>query len=165
MRFTEPTRGGDGGESNREWSSARDERAHDARHASSKRPRSGAGRSRGGDVSSGKKFVSMSLLTFIVIIVLGAMWGHKAPSDPTGQLFTGLANYPKATTNVPVTQVGVHALATDSARLGVSINFTWTLITGFLVLFMQVGFAFLVTGLTRAKNPAPMLMINLGAFA
>ena len=116
-------------------------------------------------MSSGKKFVAMSLMTFIVIIVLGAMWGHKAPSDPTGQLFTGLANYPKTTTNVPVTQVGVNALATDSARLGVSINFTWTLITGFLVLFMQVGFAFLVTGLTRAKNAGHMMMMNIAAFA
>src|SRR6185437_9739642 len=66
--------------------------------ASSKRPRSGVGRSRGGDVSSGKKFVAMSLLTFIVIIVLGAIWGHHAPADPVGQNFTGLANYPNATT-------------------------------------------------------------------
>jgi len=116
-------------------------------------------------VSSGKKFVSMSLLTFIVIIVLGAIWGHKSPGDPTGQLFTGLANYPKTTTNVPVSQAGLNALASDSARLGVSINFTWTLITGFLVLFMQVGFAFLVTGLTRAKNAAHMMMMNIAAFA
>jgi Amt family ammonium transporter len=116
-------------------------------------------------VSSGKKFVSMSLLTFIVIIVLGAIWGHHAPADPVGQNFTGLANYPTTTTNVPVTQVGVNALASDSARLGVSINFTWTLITGFLVLFMQVGFAFLVTGLTRAKNAGHMMMMNIAAFA
>ena len=116
-------------------------------------------------MSSGKKFVSMSLLTFIVIVVLGAMWGHKSPADPTGQLFTGLANYPKTAANVPVSQAGVNALASDSARLGVSINFTWTLITGFLVLFMQVGFAFLVTGLTRAKNAGHMMMMNIAAFA
>ena len=37
--------------------------------------------------------------------------------------------------------------------------------TGFLVLFMQVGFAFLVTGLTRAKNAAHMMMMNIAAFA
>jgi ammonium transporter, Amt family len=116
-------------------------------------------------VSSGKKFVAMSLLTFIVIIVLGAMWGHHAPADPVGQNFTGLGNYPNTTTNVPLTQVGVNQLASDSARLGVSINFTWTLITGFLVLFMQVGFAFLVTGLTRAKNAGHMMMMNIAAFA
>ncbi len=116
-------------------------------------------------MSSGKKFVSMSLLTFIVIIVVGAMWGHKSPGDPTGQLFSGLGNYPKATTNVPVSQAGLNSLASDSAHLGVSINFTWTLVTGFLVLFMQVGFAFLVTGLTRAKNAGHMMMMNIAAFA
>jgi Amt family ammonium transporter len=37
--------------------------------------------------------------------------------------------------------------------------------TGFLVLFMQVGFAFLVTGLTRAKNAGHMMMMNLSSFA
>ena len=38
------------------------------------------------------------------------------------------------------------------------------LITGFLVLFMQVGFALLVTGLTRAKNAGHMMMMNLSSF-
>src|SRR5262249_58865395 len=37
--------------------------------------------------------------------------------------------------------------------------------TGFLVLFMQVGFAMLVTGLTRAKNAGHMMMMNIAAFA
>ena len=39
------------------------------------------------------------------------------------------------------------------------------LLTGFLVLFMQVGFAFFVTGLTRAKNSGHMMMMNIAAFA
>ncbi len=116
-------------------------------------------------MSSGKKFVSMSLLTFIVIIVVGAMWGHHSPADTTGPTFNSLANYPKTTTNVPIGQQGINALASDTGHLGVSINFTWTLITGFLVLFMQVGFAFLVTGLTRAKNAGHMMMMNIAAFA
>ena len=112
-------------------------------------------------MSSGKKFVAMSLLTFIVIIALGAIWGHHAPADPTGPAFNSLGNYPKVTTNVPVSQTGLNALSSDVAHLGVSVNFSWTLVTGFLVLFMQVGFAFLVTGLTRAKNAGHMMMMNL----
>ena len=116
-------------------------------------------------MSSGKKFVAMSLLTFIVIIALGAMWGHKSPADPVGPAFNSLGNYPKVTTNVPVSQAGLNGLASDTAHLGVSVNFTWTLVTGFLVLFMQVGFAFLVTGLTRAKNAGHMMMMNIAAFA
>ena len=116
-------------------------------------------------MSSGKKFVAMSLLTFIVIIALGAIWGHHSPADTTGPAFNSLGNYPKTTTNVPVSQAGINALASDTGHLGVSINFTWTLMTGFLVLFMQVGFAFLVTGLTRAKNAGHMMMMNIAAFA
>ncbi|HYL51677.1 MAG TPA: ammonium transporter [Acidimicrobiia bacterium] len=116
-------------------------------------------------MSRGKKFVALSLMTFIVIIVLGAVWGHHSPADPTGPTFNSLGNYPKTTTNVPVSQDGINQLASDVGHLGVSVNFTWTLITGFLVLFMQVGFAFLVTGLTRAKNAAHMMMMNIAAFA
>ncbi len=116
-------------------------------------------------MSKTQKFITMSLLTFIVIVVLGAVWGHHAPADPVGPAFNQISNYPKATTNVPVSQAGLNALASDVAHTGVSINFTWTLITGFLVLFMQVGFAFLVTGLTRAKNAGHMMMMNIAAFA
>src|SRR4029079_10207291 len=48
---------------------------------------------------------------------------------------------------------------------GVFIHLPWMFTCGFLVLFMQVGFAFLVTGLTRAKNAAHMMMMNVAAFA
>ncbi len=43
-------------------------------------------------------------------------------------------------------------------RLG--INFTWTLFTGFLVMFMQAGFALVESGFTRAKNAAHTMMMN-----
>ena len=33
-----------------------------------------------------------------------------------------------------------------------AVNFTWTLITGFLVMFMQAGFAMVEAGLCRVKN-------------
>jgi Amt family ammonium transporter len=43
-------------------------------------------------------------------------------------------------------------------RLG--INFTWTLVAGFLVMFMQAGFALVETGFTRAKNAAHTMSMN-----
>jgi Amt family ammonium transporter len=116
-------------------------------------------------LSKGKKFVALSLMTFIALIIIGAAWGHHSPADPTGPGFKGLANFNKTASDVPLSQPGINALAAQSGHLGVSINFTWTLICGFLVLFMQVGFAFLVTGLTRAKNAAHMMMMNIAAFA
>ncbi|MCW5848528.1 MAG: ammonium transporter [Anaerolineae bacterium] len=43
-------------------------------------------------------------------------------------------------------------------RLG--INFTWTLVAGFLVMFMQAGFALVETGFTRARNAAHTMTMN-----
>src|SRR6266581_2453229 len=42
----------------------------------------------------------------------------------------------------------------------VAINFVWTLVTGFLVMFMQAGFAMVETGFTRAKNAAHTITMN-----
>ena len=109
----------------------------------------------------------MSLLTFILLVVVGAMWNHHG--DASGTSTGGLSDYLNTTgqsgPDVPVSQVGINQLANEAGHLRVSINFTWLLITGFLVLFMQVGFAFLVTGLTRAKNAGHMMMMNIAAFA
>jgi Amt family ammonium transporter len=51
--------------------------------------------------------------------------------------------------------------AADAATANtVAINFVWTLITGFLVMFMQAGFAMVETGFTRAKNAAHTFTMN-----
>src|SRR5438046_6357570 len=42
----------------------------------------------------------------------------------------------------------------------IAINFTWTLVAGFLVMFMQAGFAIVETGLCRAKNANHTMMMN-----
>ena len=51
-------------------------------------------------------------------------------------------------------------LAVDVKHLKQSINIFWTLVTGFLVMFMQAGFALVETGLTRAKNAAHTMTMN-----
>ena len=47
----------------------------------------------------------------------------------------------------------------------ISINIVWTLITGFLVMFMQAGFAMVETGFTRAKNAAHTMAMNFMVYA
>src|SRR5436190_5105389 len=47
-----------------------------------------------------------------------------------------------------------------SAANTVAINFVWTLIAGFLVMFMQAGFAMVETGFTRAKNASHTVAMN-----
>jgi Amt family ammonium transporter len=46
-----------------------------------------------------------------------------------------------------------------------ALNIVWTLITGYLVMFMQAGFALVETGLTRAKNVAHTMGMNLLVYA
>jgi Amt family ammonium transporter len=50
------------------------------------------------------------------------------------------------------------------AELGhtkIAVNFVWTLVAGFLVMFMQAGFAFCETGFTRAKNASHTMAMNI----
>ncbi|MGE5602457.1 MAG: ammonium transporter, partial [Nitrososphaerales archaeon] len=51
------------------------------------------------------------------------------------------------------------------ADLATAINIMWMLIAGFLVFFMQAGFALVETGFTRAKNVAHTMMMNIMVFA
>ena len=46
-----------------------------------------------------------------------------------------------------------------------SINMVWAMVAGFLVMFMQAGFAMVETGLCRAKNAANMMSMNLMIYA
>ncbi len=46
-----------------------------------------------------------------------------------------------------------------------SINMVWALIAGFLVMFMQAGFAMVETGLCRAKNSAHTMSMNFMIYA
>jgi len=43
----------------------------------------------------------------------------------------------------------------------VALNLSWTLLTGFLVMFMSAGFALVETGFTRAKNACHTIGMNL----
>ncbi len=51
------------------------------------------------------------------------------------------------------------------ADMGKSTDMIWVLIAGFLVFFMQAGFAMVEVGLTRAKNSVNILMKNLMDFS
>jgi Amt family ammonium transporter len=55
-------------------------------------------------------------------------------------------------------------LADSVGHVRVATNFTWTLNTGYLVLFMQAGFALLTCGLVRKKNAAHLMMLNFAAY-
>ena len=54
--------------------------------------------------------------------------------------------------------------ASNLAALTNTINILWVLIAGFLVFFMQAGFALVETGFTQAKNVAHTMMMNMMVF-
>jgi Amt family ammonium transporter len=56
--------------------------------------------------------------------------------------------------------VAVDAVAQSASHGIFSANFIWTLVAGFLVMFMQAGFAMVETGLIRAKNAAHTISMN-----
>ena len=56
-------------------------------------------------------------------------------------------------------------LADAVGHLRIATNFAWTLNTGYLVLFMQAGFALLTCGLVRKKNAGHLMMLNFAAYA
>jgi len=80
-----------------------------------------------------------------------------AAGDPGGAL-TGTVN------DVPVSDSKAGLTLSDVAnQVGqnkIGINFAWTLITGFLVMFMQAGFAMVEAGLCRVKNANHTYMMN-----
>jgi Amt family ammonium transporter len=55
-------------------------------------------------------------------------------------------------------------LADGVGHVRVATNFAWTLNTGYLVLFMQAGFALLTCGLVQKKNAAHLMMLNFAAY-
>jgi Amt family ammonium transporter len=55
-------------------------------------------------------------------------------------------------------------LADSVGHMRIATNFSWTLLTGYLVLFMQAGFALLTCGLVRKKNAAHLMMLNFAAY-
>lgn len=59
----------------------------------------------------------------------------------------------------------VSAIITAVGQNRAAINMFWTLMTGFLVMFMQAGFAMVETGLCRAKHVAHTMAMNFMIYA
>lgn len=76
--------------------------------------------------------------------------------DPGGSNTGGIADVPTATPG----KLTLDDVANTVGHNKVAINLVWTLITGFLVMFMQCGFAMVETGFTRAKNVAHTMGMN-----
>lgn len=95
-----------------------------------------------------------------IILFLGALavmlvlaLSPSAGSDPTG------ASYVAATGSETLADV-----ATTANKGYYGANFTWVMITGFMVFFFQCGFAMVETGFCRGKNAAHTMTMNFMVF-
>lgn len=93
-----------------------------------------------------------------------------AKPDPSGANTGGVADVPGGSANAPTREEIDNAAKTEplAVKLAdvighnkVSINIAWTLLCGFLVMFMQTGFALVETGLCRAKNASHTMAMNI----
>ncbi len=110
----------------------------------------------------------------LAVVTTRRAYADEPPkTDPTGAFQTTPTAYSvpgytkpdpdKATTKDLAT--AVDAVAQASSHSIFSVNFVWTLIAGFLVMFMQAGFAMVETGLIRAKNAAHTISMNFAVYA
>src|SRR5919197_1238156 len=81
----------------------------------------------------------------------------RLKGDPDGSL-TGTAS--DVAVSDPKKGLTIADLVNQVGQNKIAINFVWTLIAGFLVMFMQAGFAVVETGLCRAKNANHTIMMN-----
>src|SRR6266536_3321214 len=80
-----------------------------------------------------------------------------AKGDPGGSL-TGTIN--DVPVSDPKTGLTVGDVTNQVGQNKIGLNFTWTLVCGFLVMFMQAGFAMVEAGLCRVKNANHTYMMN-----
>jgi Amt family ammonium transporter len=106
------------------------------------------------------KALAAALLTVILSSAVSSYTAYAQGAigqrDPTGAT-TGTAK------DVAVKDAANPSLAEVMETVGhnkIAINFVWTLLAGFLVMFMQCGFAMVETGFTRAKNAAHTMSMN-----
>jgi Amt family ammonium transporter len=81
--------------------------------------------------------------------------------DPSGAATGGIADITSKIPGKPT----LEEVAETVGHNKISINMMWTLVAGFLVMFMQAGFALAETGLTRAKNATHTMMMNFMVYA
>src|SRR6185436_3658139 len=103
------------------------------------------------DFFTGPRAISVLVLLVVMALPLVALAG-----DPTGAGTGNAATVPAAKPGEPTTQ----ELSEAVGHALISVNFVWTLVACFLVMFMQAGFALAETGFTRAKNAAHTMAMN-----
>jgi Amt family ammonium transporter len=132
------------------------------------------------ELTSMKTFRHKLVLALALALPFGAMahaqsskelaaTAAKAPTtadlqkgDPGGSITGTINDVPVSDSKAGLTLGDV---ANQVGQNKIGINFTWTLVCGFLVMFMQAGFAMVEAGLCRVKNANHTYMMNFTVYA
>src|SRR5574341_1099092 len=125
-----------------------------------------------------KEFMATALMTLMLFGLAATLWADEAPAPGAAAPAAAAAPAPPkpdasgaatgTITDVPAKEAGKPTLMEVAETAGhnrISINIMWTLITGFMVMFMQAGFALVETGFCRAKNAAHTMLMNFMVYA
>ncbi len=139
-----------------------------------------------------KKYIILSaLMAAMVTLIGGTVFADQQPApsssiststtsapvlapDPSGANTGGVADVVGATAGSPTAKdlknLGPKEplalkLADTVGHNRIAINIVWTLVAGFLVMFMQAGFAMVETGFTQAKNAGHTMAMNFAVYA
>jgi Amt family ammonium transporter len=122
-------------------------------------------------------FASFFVATTFVPISVSAQDPNGAKTGALGDIDTTTVKVLDSVssakdTTVQATSSQIAKLAAAIRTIGdadghnkIAINIVWTLITGFLVMFMQAGFAMVETGFTQKKNVAHTMAMNFLIYA
>jgi ammonium transporter, Amt family len=102
-----------------------------------------------------KKIFMILLLAIAMIPVAGSIYAEKKV-DPAGATTGTIVDVAASTAGQPT----ITEVAETTGHNKIAINMVWVLVCGFLVMFMQLGFAMVEGGLTRAKNSAHTFAMN-----
>lgn len=104
-----------------------------------------------------KHYAKFYWLFFLAIILcLPAAQAWAGDPDPTGASVGALSDIPAKTAGAPT----LEEIGTEVAHNKWALNLVWLMTAGFLVMFMQAGFAMVESGFTRAKNASHTMAMN-----
>ena len=106
-----------------------------------------------------KRLVFIFILLTLFIIFTNVIFARE--NDPSGIITGNIVDIH----NKSQSKFTLIDIANEVGHNRIAINFIWALIAGFLVMFMQAGFAMVETGFTRAKNVAHTMAMNFLIYA
>jgi Amt family ammonium transporter len=111
-----------------------------------------------------KQIVSILIITVWILSFTGLLFAEEAATNPPAPPSAGQAQPAQSSPTAPEAPApgpDPTGARTIKASPEVPVDYVWVLVCGFLVMFMQAGFAMVESGFCRAKNAVNLMAKNL----